>query len=230
MNKLGDLFLVGLFIVAIIFAAAGWKQTTTAADEHPGSISGPSVTIKAPAHRETDGPTPDGDETPEHYGSQEIAYYSTPTAATTPEPTPEQTPAPPYGEAEVELIAKVIWAEARGIKSDAEKAAVAWCILNRYDAGTYGQTIIDVITAPHQFAYREGNPATDELKALAADVLGRWWAEKNGQPNAGRTLPAEYYFFEGDGAHNHYRQQYAHTGETWDWSLPDPYAEKGDEE
>ena len=43
---------------------------------------------------------------------------------------------------EVELIGRTIWGEADGVKSEAERAAVAWCILNRVDAS--GQTIEEV--------------------------------------------------------------------------------------
>ena len=50
-----------------------------------------------------------------------------------------------------------------------------------------------------------------------------WGAEKAGEEDVGRTLPADYLFFEGDGAENHFRKEYEKTGETWDWSLPDPY-------
>lgn len=121
------------------------------------------------------------------------------------------------------MCAKVVWAEARGIQSKAEQAAVIWCILNRYDAGIYGSSIEEVITAPHQFAYSEESPATAELIELADDVLQRLWAEKTGETNVGRTLPEDYFFFEGDGAHNHYRTTYEKTGETWDWSYTDPY-------
>lgn len=43
----------------------------------------------------------------------------------------------------------------------------------------------------------------------------------------GRTLPEDYLFFEGDGLENHFRKEYEKTGDTWDWSLPDPYGEAG---
>lgn len=129
-----------------------------------------------------------------------------------------------YTERDVELLAKVIWAEARGIESDAEKAAVAWCALNRLDAG-FGETLEEVVTAPYQFAYRESAPVTPELAVLARDVLERWQAERCGAVEVGRTLPADYYFFGGDGRHNYFRKEYRHTGENWDWSLPDPYRE-----
>lgn len=56
---------------------------------------------------------------------------------------PAVTPEPLYTERDVEMLAKTIWAEARGVPSDAEKAAVAWCALNRLDAGTYGETLAE---------------------------------------------------------------------------------------
>ena len=137
---------------------------------------------------------------------------------------PAKEPAKLYTERDVELLAKVIWAEARGIESDAEKAAVAWCALNRLDAG-FGETLEEVVTAPHQFAYRESAPVTPEIAVLARDMLERWQAERCGAVEVGRTLPADYYFFGGDGRHNYFRKEYRHTGENWDWSLPDPYRE-----
>ena len=75
-----------------------------------------------------------------------------------------------YSESDVELIAKTVWQEARGIPSKAEQAAVVWCILNRVDDDRWGDTIAEVVTAPHQFAYDAGAPVTDELRRLAEDV------------------------------------------------------------
>ena len=37
-------------------------------------------------------------------------------------------------EEDINMLAKTIWNEARGIKSDMEKAAIAWCVLNRVDS------------------------------------------------------------------------------------------------
>ena len=139
--------------------------------------------------------------------------------------SPAVTPEPLYTERDVEMLAKTIWAEARGVPSDAEKAAVAWCALNRLDAGTYGETLAEVLTTPWQFAYYESSPVTPELEALARDVLERWQAEQCGAEGVGRTLPEDYFFFEGDGLRNHFRKTYEKTGATWDWSLPDPYGE-----
>lgn len=137
------------------------------------------------------------------------------------------TPTPaPYipDEAEVEMLARVIWGEARGIPSDMHKAAVVWCVLNRVDAEGWPDTVAEVVTQPHQFAgYSPDYPATEEFKAIAADVLIRWEREKREGGEVGRVLPAEYVFFTGDGEVNHFRTEYK-GGMFWDWSLKNPYS------
>ena len=134
------------------------------------------------------------------------------------EPEPVAPKLDPY---EVELIGRTIWGEAGGIKSDAEKAAVAWCILNRVDA--WDITIEEAVTTPQQFqGYRSWGECPQEHLDLAADVLTRWELEKQGKENVGRVLPADYLFFLGDGKHNHFTTEFLGT-DTWDWSLTDPY-------
>lgn len=131
-----------------------------------------------------------------------------------------------WTEAELELIAQTVWAEARGVESRAEQAAVVWCILNRVDAGTWGDTISQVVTYPSQFAWDPASPVEAEFVELAEDVCRRWAAEKAGASDVGRTLPAGYLYFEGDGERNHFRTEWEKDwGRTWDWSLPDPYLE-----
>ena len=126
--------------------------------------------------------------------------------------------------AEVELLGRTIWGEAGGIESEAERAAVAWCILNRVDA--YGWTIEEVITAPNQFlGYTEAGECPQEHKDLAADVLARWYAEKAGAEDVGRVLPAEYLYFIGDGEKNHFSIEWQGS-DYWDWSLRNPYIEE----
>lgn len=131
-----------------------------------------------------------------------------------------------YSEGDVELIAKTVWREARGIPSMTEKAAVVWCILNRVDDDRWGESIVEVVTAPHQFAYDAGAPVTDDLRRLAEDVLERWKREKEGEAEVGRVLPPEYVFFDGDGSHNHFRMEYEHTGEYWEFETESPYGEE----
>lgn len=122
---------------------------------------------------------------------------------------------------EVELIGRTIWGEAEGVKSEAERAAVAWCILNRVD--TYGQTVEEVVTAPNQFkGYRTGGKCPQRHLDLAADVLSRWYAEQDGAEDVGRVLPADYLYFIGDGERNHFSIEYQ-AADFWDWSLDNPY-------
>ena len=140
---------------------------------------------------------------------------------------PEEEKAERLDPVEVELIGRTIWGEADGVKSEAERAAVAWCILNRVDAR--GKTIEEVVTAPDQFkGYRpasEWDECPQRHLDLAADVLARWKAEKNGAEEVGRVLPADYLYFIGDGKRNHFSIEWRST-DYWDWSLPDPYITK----
>lgn len=133
------------------------------------------------------------------------------------EPVIEWSPDPN----DVAIVAQVIYAEARGL-SDTEKAAVAWCILNRVDDPRFPDTVREVVTSPCQFAFSWDTPVLPELCRLADDVLCRHHAEKSGEGNVGRVLPSEYCFFWGDGRHNFFR-----IGERdqvyWDWSLESPY-------
>ena len=129
-------------------------------------------------------------------------------------------------DAEVEMVAKTIWGEARGIESRMEQAAVAWTICNRADAE--GKTIAEVVKTPYQFYYGSDFPTVDDegrdLVELARDVLTRWSREKHGEVDVGRVLPAEYLWFGGDGIRNHFRDSFdMYEANYWDWSLPNPY-------
>ncbi len=125
-----------------------------------------------------------------------------------------------YSEADVQMLAKVAYCEARGIQSKTEIACVMWTILNRVDAG-YASTIAGVITAPNQFAYRASAPTVSDhgydLVALARDVLTRWNAEKNGDTGSGRVLPAGYCWYSGNGSHNYFRNAYS-GGTRWNYA------------
>jgi len=123
---------------------------------------------------------------------------------------------------DINALARTIWGEARGVPSKAEQAAVAWCVLNRVDAG-YGSTVLEVVSAPGQFyGYSVNYPLDDDLVELAKDVLTRWYREKDGETDVGRTLPSDYYYFNGSGGHNWFRKEFR-SSTYWDWSLPDPY-------
>lgn len=205
-------------LAAYLFCSYLWRlnelqQTTkepAAYEPIPEEVTSAPIATQAPTPTEAPKPTPTS------------APAATPTAA--PTPTPTEAPEPTLDPEEVELIGRTIWGEAEVVKSKAERAAVAWCILNRVDSR--GQTIKEVVTAPRQFhGYRPAEKwgeCPQKHLDLAADVLARWYAEKEGSEDVGRVLPAEYTFFVGDGERNHFATKWQGT-DFWDWSLPDPY-------
>ncbi len=149
----------------------------------------------------------------------EVEETTEPRVVNDTDPIEEDNPLNPYS---IELLGRTIWGEAEGVTDTAEQAAVAWCVLNRVDAT--GKSIEEVVTAPHQFVgfYRVSGEVPEQFLRLAEDVLLRWRMEKRGAENVGRVLPAEYIYFHGDGARNHFRKDYQST-DYWDWSLETPY-------
>ncbi len=131
---------------------------------------------------------------------------------------------PYYNEGNAVALAKLVWAEGRGIPSDTEKAAIMWCVINRVEReGCWTTSILGVLKQPGQFAYRTSSPVDPGLYELAKDVLIRWDMERCGYQDVGRVLPASYYYFTGDGKHNYFRAGYRSTA-YWNWSVPSPYA------
>lgn len=126
-------------------------------------------------------------------------------------------------DAETDVLARLIYSEARGVGSKMEQAAVAWCVLNRVDARFNNGTIIGVATARNQFSYSMRSPVKGEFKELAIDVVWRWKAEKAGCVEAGRVLPRDYLYFSGRNGHNWFRKTYR-SREYWNWDCKNPYA------
>ena len=127
-------------------------------------------------------------------------------------------------EADIKAMAGVMFAEARGLDAR-ECSMIAWTILNRYDAGYFGSTLSSVIWADSQFAHsrRTVNDQGIDLVWLAGDVMTRWYKEKYfGETNVGRTLPAGYFFYWGDGHHNYFRTQNGGKG-SYNFGLVNPY-------
>lgn len=150
--------------------------------------------------------------------------------------TESDPPTCPITDEEIVMLAKTMYAESQvvywdgtkwGVSYTARQAAVGWCALNRYDNGGFGDTLADVLTKPNAFAYQEDTEVSEYMMWLAEDVVDRWWNEKllDGTDLVGRVIPSDYLFFEGDGRENYFRKTYEKTGETWDWSWPDPYTE-----
>lgn len=147
------------------------------------------------------------------------------TPAPTPTPTPEPTPTITwyYTDEDVITMAKVMYREARGVGSTTQIACIGWVACNRVDAGAFGDTITEVLTAPDQFAWIPDTPVEDWLVEIAEDVLQKWSIEKSTGECCGRVLPAEYLYFHGDGKANWFRIEYEHNNQYWDYSLPSPY-------
>lgn len=123
----------------------------------------------------------------------------------------------------IEAMSKMGFGEAGGC-SHTEIAATFWNVLNRYDAN-YAKSIYGVVTASGQYhGYKSYHPVRDDIYEICIDVIARWVAEKEGAVNVGRILPSDYFWFYGDGRHNHYRNVYKSSAK-WDWSLPTPYAD-----
>lgn len=133
-----------------------------------------------------------------------------------------------YTKSDATIIAKIMYGEARGIKSKTEIACIGWCILNRVDAGM-GKNIQSVALAANQFYYKAGAPTVSDhgydLVALATDVLDRWSWEKAGQTNVGRVLPKQYKWYAGDGSHNWFYPSWpCKRAQRWNFkSVSSPY-------
>lgn len=133
-----------------------------------------------------------------------------------------------YTKSDATIIAKIMYGEARGIKSKTEIACIGWCILNRVDAGM-GKNIQSVALAANQFYYKAGAPTVSDhgydLVALATDVLDRWSREKSGQTNVGRVLPKQYKWYAGDGSHNWFYPSWpCKRAQRWNFkSVSSPY-------
>ena len=124
-----------------------------------------------------------------------------------PEPSAEPEYEMYFSEDDVVAMAKMLWGEARGCTRDNQAMAV-WCVLNRVDDFRFPDTIQGVLYQPSQFhGYSPNFPVTDELYAVALDVLTRWSMEKQGV-TVERELPSTYLWFTGDGVQNWFREAY----------------------
>ena len=104
------------------------------------------------------------------------AVIPTPEPTPTPKLTPEIAPTT-INEEDIEWLATVIASEAGSIHdkgswvrcTDEERAAVGWTVINRLNAGTYGKSIRNIVTAQAQYAHNQEPNA--EVKELARKLL-----------------------------------------------------------
>ena len=124
-----------------------------------------------------------------------------------PEPSAEPEYEMYFSEDDVIAMAKMLWGEARGCTRD-NQIKCAWVVLNRVDDERFPDTILGVVAQPSQFhGYSPNFPVTDELYAVALDVLTRWSMEKQGV-TVERELPNTYLWFTGYNGSNHFREEY----------------------
>jgi spore germination cell wall hydrolase CwlJ-like protein len=118
---------------------------------------------------------------------------------------------------DAEMLARVVQAEASGESAEGQRA-VAWTSLNRLRAGIYGQTLTDVLRAPHQYAHparvRDSPAYREALHAASQAVLGAMPDDSRGSTHFARCdvrpRPAWVRRFElraTHGAHCFYRRR-----------------------
>jgi hypothetical protein len=112
-------------------------------------------------------------------------------------------------EADVIALAQTLYGECRGC-SELQQRAVCWCIFNRVDDERFPDTIIGVVSQPHQLqGYSSSNPVWDSLYAVAYSCLVDWHNGEN------RVLEPEFCFFTGNGRINIFTTAYG-GGEAWE--------------
>ena len=160
------------------------------------------------------------------------AFFSIPAAASVAETKSFYSIGKERTQAEVEdinALARMLYGEARSVKSTTEKAACVWVVLNRVDDPRWPDNAVDVLSQRWQFGgYAADNPIETDLRTLAADVYDRWIAEKAGADEGAvmRVVPNDYFFWRGDrkAEHNWFRKYFDdYRGETHSWGLASPY-------
>ncbi len=122
-----------------------------------------------------------------------------------------ETSETPLTNSDIVLLAKMVWGEARGCAPE-EQRLVVWTVLQRVDAGgVFAQydTIEAAVTAPGQFVgYNEQHPVDADIYNLCLEALSDW--QSGAEPPTHETYAptAPYYFFDGDGCHNWFREEW----------------------
>lgn len=113
-----------------------------------------------------------------------------------------------YTDDEIDMLAKTVWGEA-GICCSEEWRLVIWTVLQRVDDDRFPDTIAEVITARRQFlGYHEDHPIDEEIRALCVAEVADWIHGVQPPTLEPYAPTAPYYFFEGDGRHNWYREEW----------------------
>lgn len=173
-------------------------------------ITVPTVAILASNNGQT--PSDDISETESGiYTTAELTATYEPPLISSAEQSECQPPELELTNSDVVLLAKMVWGEARGCAPE-EQRLVVWTVLQRVDAGgVFAQydTIEAAVTAPGQFVgYNEQHPVDVDIYNLCLEALSDW--QSGAEPPTHETYAptAPYYFFEGDGRHNWFREEW----------------------
>jgi hypothetical protein len=173
---------VMIFIVAMMIASLTIKKPEIRMPAHE-----PQATVAASVTAET---------------------TQTPSTSEPQEETPDVPPPKTYPDAELEMLAKTVWGEARGCAAD-EQRLVIWTVFQRVDSGLFPDTLSAVIAQPNQFVgYDEKHPVSAEIAALCYEEYDKWQDGECPPTFAPYAKTTPYLFFEGDGWHNWYREDW----------------------
>lgn len=126
-------------------------------------------------------------------------------------PQEEKTLHYEYTDADVDMLAKLVYSEA-GICASVEQRLIVWTVFQRVDSTDPDfhnmNTIAEVVTEPHQFAYDETAPIKDDIRRMCEEELEKWVIGE-APPTVTPYAPSlPYLFFEGDGYHNWFRAEW----------------------
>jgi hypothetical protein len=135
--------------------------------------------------------------------AQPLHYDKAITQATQEPPAPER-----YTDREIEMLARLVFGEASVCSPD-EQRLIVWTVFQRVDDDTHPDTIEEVITQPSQFkGYDAEHPIDEDIKALCITEITAWLDGAEPPTLAPYAISAPYYFFEGDGSHNWFREAF----------------------
>lgn len=122
----------------------------------------------------------------------------------------------------------MVHGEAGGVASMTERSGCLWVACNRVmsDDPYFPDDLESVIAQAGAFdGYNPNGTFTEEDYRLAVDVFERFYRETNGESaiEVGRSIPATYLYFYGDGEHNYFTQTIGGKSYVWGSMLISPY-------
>ena len=106
---------------------------------------------------------------------------------------------------DVDVIARMVWGEGRGVSRNEQKLIV-WTVINRLEHGGYGSSLVRVVRAPGQFhGYSSNFPINTAIREMTIEVLEAWDRGDSAKVYPPFARVDNYRYFWGDGRHNWFR-------------------------